>query len=78
VRPERIQLNGSGEPAVVKDVVFVGAFTRVIVDTEAGDRLTVVRQNDGSRVEPGTHVRLSWRDEDAYEIDTNPPKQEVR
>jgi putative spermidine/putrescine transport system ATP-binding protein len=66
------------EPAVVKDVVFVGAFTRVIVDTEAGDRLTVVRQNDGSLLEPGTHVRLSWRDQDAYEIEHQPPEQEVR
>jgi putative spermidine/putrescine transport system ATP-binding protein len=78
IRPERIQLNGSGEPAVVKDVVFVGAFTRVIVDTEVGDRLTVIRPNDGSVIEPGRHVRLSWRDQDAYEIEHQPPEQEVR
>ena len=79
VRPERIGLNGSGEPGVVADVVFVGAFTRILVDTDAGDRLTVVRQNDGSAVEPGTRVHLHWRDEDAYEI--QPPdneEQEVR
>jgi putative spermidine/putrescine transport system ATP-binding protein len=82
VRPERIELNGSGEPATVADVVFVGAFTRVIVDTDAGDRLTIVRQNDGSTVEPGARVHLAWRDEDAYEIDPSPPstplEQEVR
>jgi putative spermidine/putrescine transport system ATP-binding protein len=82
VRPERIELDGSGEPATVADVVFVGAFTRVIVDTDAGDRLTVVRQNDGSTVEPGARVHLAWRDEDAYEIDVSPPstplEQEVR
>ena len=82
VRPERIDLNGHGEPGVVADVVFVGAFTRYVVDTSAGDRLTVVRQSDGSRVEPGTKVNLSWRDEDAYEIkDQTPPthsKQEDR
>jgi putative spermidine/putrescine transport system ATP-binding protein len=82
VRPERIELNGSGEPATVADVVFVGAFTRVIVDTDAGDRLTIVRQNDGSTVEPGARVQLAWRDEDAYEIDASPPstplEQEVR
>src|SRR3954447_8336885 len=49
VRPERIELNGSGEPATVTETVFVGAFTRIFVDTDAGDRLTVVRTNDGSR-----------------------------
>src|SRR6476659_9012069 len=34
VRPERIELNGYGEPATVADVVFVGAFTRILVDTD--------------------------------------------
>jgi putative spermidine/putrescine transport system ATP-binding protein len=68
VRPERIELNGSGEAGVVADVVFVGAFTRILVDTDAGDQLTVVRQNDGSSVAPGTRVHVRWRDEDAYEI----------
>ena len=76
VRPERIRLDGSGEAATVDDVVFVGAYTRRHVDTESGDRLTVVRQNDGSRIEPGTRVHVRWDDADAYEIDT--PQQEVR
>jgi putative spermidine/putrescine transport system ATP-binding protein len=74
VRPERIELNGHGEPGVIADVVFVGSFTRYVVDTNAGERLTVVRQNDGSRVEPGTEVNLSWRDEDAYELKDHPPQ----
>jgi putative spermidine/putrescine transport system ATP-binding protein len=69
IRPERITLNGSGEPGTVADVVFVGAFTRILVDTDTGDRLTVVRQNDGSTVEPGTRVHVGWRPEDAYEIE---------
>ena len=76
VRPERIELDGSGEPGVVADVVFVGAFIRIHVDTDAGDRLTVVRQNDGSTLDRGTRVHVRWRDEDAYEI--NSPQQEVR
>jgi putative spermidine/putrescine transport system ATP-binding protein len=81
VRPERIQLNGHGEAATVKDVVFVGAFTRILVETESGDRLTVVRPNDGTSVEPGARVAVGWRAEDAYEI--QPPghphhEQEVR
>jgi putative spermidine/putrescine transport system ATP-binding protein len=74
VRPERIAMNGSGEPATIADVVFVGAFTRYLVDTDAGERLTVVRQNDGSSLAQGTRVHLDWRAEDAYEI--NPPKQQ--
>jgi putative spermidine/putrescine transport system ATP-binding protein len=79
VRPERIELNGTGEAATVADVVFVGAFRRILVDTDAGDRLTVVRPNVGGVVEPGTRVHVHWRDEDAYEIQPQPPKeQEVR
>jgi putative spermidine/putrescine transport system ATP-binding protein len=73
VRPERIRLNGSGEPATVADVIFVGAFTRYLVETEHGERLTVVKQSDGTTLAPGTRVALSWRDEDAYEI--QPPQE---
>jgi putative spermidine/putrescine transport system ATP-binding protein len=78
VRPERIAMNGSGEPATVVDVVFVGSFIRYLVDTDTGDRLTVVQQNtDGlSPVDAGARVHLSWRPDDAYEI--NQPLQEVR
>jgi putative spermidine/putrescine transport system ATP-binding protein len=76
VRPERIELNGRGEPGTIADLVFVGAFTRIFVDTDAGERLTVVRPNDGSRVELGTRVHVGWRDEDAYEI--QPPEQLIQ
>jgi putative spermidine/putrescine transport system ATP-binding protein len=79
VRPERIELNGHGEPGTVADVVFVGAFRRILVDTDAGDRITVVRANDGSHVEPGARVHVGWKDADAYEV--HPPtntEQEVR
>ena len=78
VRPERVAINVSGEPGTVADVVFVGSFTRLLVDTDGGDRLTVVRPNDGSRVEPGTRVQVGWRDEDAYEISHQTPSQEAR
>jgi putative spermidine/putrescine transport system ATP-binding protein len=73
VRPERIELNGHGELATVADVVFVGAFTRILVDTEGGERLTIVKQNDVAGLAPGAHVHVSWLDADAYEI--NPPEQ---
>jgi putative spermidine/putrescine transport system ATP-binding protein len=76
VRPERIELNGSGEPATVTDVVFVGAFKRILVNTDDGDRLTVVKPNDGSTtLEPGARVHVRWDDADAYEI--QPPNQSL-
>jgi hypothetical protein len=53
--------------------VFVGAFTRILVDTAAGERLTIVKQNDSSGLEPGARVHVSWHDSDAYEI--QPPEQ---
>ena len=76
VRPERIELDGYGEEGTVADVVFVGAFTRILIDTDAGERLTVVRTNDGSRVDLGARVNVGWRDEDAYEIE--PPGQPIQ
>jgi putative spermidine/putrescine transport system ATP-binding protein len=80
VRPERITFNGHGEAATIKDVVFVGAFTRYLVDTDTGDHLTVVRQNDGSSLAPGARVQLAWSAADAYEITPpeNKPLQEVK
>jgi putative spermidine/putrescine transport system ATP-binding protein len=80
VRPERITINGAGEPGTIADAVFVGSFTRYLIDTDAGDRLTVVQQSDGSRSEPGTRVHVAWRDADAYEIQPpeHPHDMEVR
>ena len=40
VRPERISFAGeAGEPATITDVVFVGAFTRYLVETDEGEQL---------------------------------------
>jgi putative spermidine/putrescine transport system ATP-binding protein len=79
VRPERIALDGAGataRPGTVADVVFVGSFIRYLVDTETGERLTVVQQNTGQpAVRPGAPVHVSWKPDDAYEI---PTPQEVR
>ena len=74
IRPERIELDGSGTPATVADVVFVGSFRRILVDTDTGERLTVVRPNVGPPIEVGSRVHVSWRPEDAYEI--QPPEHE--
>jgi putative spermidine/putrescine transport system ATP-binding protein len=68
IRPERIAIDGSGEPGTIGDVVFVGAFTRYLVDTDAGERLTVVRQSGAATLARGARIALSWRDEDAFEL----------
>lgn len=83
VRPERIQLDGTGDPATIADVVFVGSYTRYLVDTERGERLTVVRQNDGTTLEPGSSIHVAWSDADEFEIQeppgpSGPPGQEDR
>jgi putative spermidine/putrescine transport system ATP-binding protein len=76
IRPERVRLGEEGEAGRLADVVFVGSTIRLHVELERGDRLTVVRQNDGTAFAPGTQVHVAWRDEDAFEIQP-PEKQEV-
>jgi putative spermidine/putrescine transport system ATP-binding protein len=68
VRPERIAFAAEGEPATVDDVVFVGAFTRYLVSTGAGEQLSVVQQAGPAPLTPGAAVHLAWRDEDAYQL----------
>ena len=68
IRPERISLDGGGEPATVDDVVFVGAFTRYLVLTDRDERLTVVRQGGGTTLARGQRVGVSWREEDAFQL----------
>ena len=68
IRPERIKLDAGGEPAVIDDVVFVGAFTRYLVLTDRGERLTVVQQGGGPTLARGERVGISWRDEDAFQL----------
>ena len=85
VRPEKIHMtfgdDGPGEPGRVRDVVYVGMFTRYVVELDSGGELTVVRQNletSSSQVAEarGARVRLEWRPEHTYEIATT--KEEHR
>jgi putative spermidine/putrescine transport system ATP-binding protein len=70
VRPEKIVMNGTGEPGVVREIQYVGAVTRYVVELESGERLVVVRQNlESSPVGRDARVRLHWRPEHTYEID---------
>jgi putative spermidine/putrescine transport system ATP-binding protein len=79
IRPEKIHMTDAdggagGETGVIRDVVYVGMFTRYIVDLDAGGELVVVRQNlETSSQEvleaKGKRVRLEWLPEHTYEID---------
>ncbi|MDQ6885442.1 MAG: ABC transporter ATP-binding protein [Candidatus Dormibacteraeota bacterium] len=75
VRPEKIRLGGRDErpnpdevsaPGTVRDVVYVGAFTRYVVDLDAGAELVVMQQNltmssmDVLQAR-GRAVRLFWK-----------------
>jgi putative spermidine/putrescine transport system ATP-binding protein len=83
VRPEKIQMHfdgGGGESGHIRDVVYVGMFTRYIVELDSGGELTVVRQNlETSSQEAleskGRRVRLEWRPEHTYEIESTPKEE---
>jgi putative spermidine/putrescine transport system ATP-binding protein len=89
VRPEKIHLVGEDktagrgdtvEPGRIREVVYVGMFTRYIVELDSGGELTVVRQNlETSSQEAleskGRRVRLEWRPEHTYEIESTPKEE---
>ena len=77
VRPEKIRMHfdeaGEGELGRIRDVVYVGMFTRYVVELDSGGELTVVKQNlETSSQEAlesrGRRVRLVWRPEHTFEI----------
>jgi putative spermidine/putrescine transport system ATP-binding protein len=80
VRPEKIHLsydqNGSaGEGGKIRDVVYLGAVTRYIVELDAGGELVALRQNLETSSEEalqarGRRVHLAWRPEHTYVIET--------
>jgi len=68
IRPERIEFAPEGQPATVDDVVFVGAFTRYLVVTGEGERLSVVQQAGPAPLPRGAEVHLVWKEEDSFEL----------
>jgi len=85
VRPEKIRILAEGEPPVpgdqtelgaIRDVVYVGAVTRYVVELDQGGTLTVVSQNvDGfsgrAADEQGRRAVLAWRPENTFTIDAS-------
>jgi putative spermidine/putrescine transport system ATP-binding protein len=84
VRPEKIHLHDPDaaaedgahvEEGRIRDVVYVGMVTRYHVELDAGGELMVVSQNLQSTsaevlARRGSRVRLSWRPEHAFDIQT--------
>jgi putative spermidine/putrescine transport system ATP-binding protein len=83
VRPEKIRVLDDGEApeqgahverGTVREVVYLGAVTRYLVDLEAAGQLVVVRQNLDSAEEVlqarGRRVRLAWQPEQAFPIES--------
>ncbi|MGI5241756.1 ABC transporter ATP-binding protein [Dactylosporangium sp. CA-139066] len=73
LRPEKIHLDGNGDcaaPGTVAEVVYAGAFTRLVVDLDAGPRLVVLQTSapglDALRDRP---VRLTWNSSDLIALD---------
>jgi len=82
VRPEKIHMldeEEQGEPGAaelgrIREVAYVGMFTRYIVELDSGGELSVVEQNlETSSQEAleskGRRVRLEWRPEHTFEIE---------
>jgi putative spermidine/putrescine transport system ATP-binding protein len=82
VRPEKIRILAPGEDdpgaheGVVREVAYLGAVTRYLVELHDGQVLAVLRQNlDTSAATAeearGQTVRLSWRAQDTAALDSN-------
>jgi putative spermidine/putrescine transport system ATP-binding protein len=83
VRPEKITMLETGDEALrddtvesgrIRDVVYVGMFTRYVVELDSGGELTVVKQNLETSSQDvlesrGKRVRLEWRPEHTFVID---------
>ena len=77
VRPEKIVMldgdRGEGEPGRIRDVVYLGAVTRYVVELDAGGELVALRQNletssADALEQRGKRVRLTWLPEHTFEI----------
>jgi putative spermidine/putrescine transport system ATP-binding protein len=82
VRPEKIRILDDGQPpepgahvesGVIREVIYLGAVTRYVVDLEAAGELVVVRQNLDSATRAlqarGRRVRLAWQPDQAFPIE---------
>jgi putative spermidine/putrescine transport system ATP-binding protein len=82
IRPEKVHILGDADASTglrvergqIRDVAYIGAVTRYLVDLDAGGEIQVVRQNlemssQEALEQRGRRVRVAWRGEHAYAID---------
>lgn len=70
--PESAELRSAA--GVVVEAIYLGSGVRVVVDLEAGPRVTVLEQNIGGHVHGahGDRVFVTWRDADVVPLDDSP------
>ncbi|MEO5834885.1 MAG: ABC transporter ATP-binding protein [Nakamurella sp.] len=78
LRPEKIALAGaeSRVGGTVAEVIYLGAGSRVLIDLDAGTRITVVEQNSAGRtavVRRGERVGIDWSDADVVDLSSTAP-----
>ena len=91
VRPEKVRILDDGDSASdglrveggqIRDVAYIGAVTRYLVDLDGGGEIQVVRQNlemssQEALEQRGRRVRVACRDAHAYAIpDSHEQKEE--
>jgi len=90
IRPEKVRILDEAESSdglraedgQVRDVAYIGAVTRYIVDLDAGGEIQVVSQNlemssQEALEQRGRRVRVAWRGEHAYAIpESHEPQEE--
>jgi putative spermidine/putrescine transport system ATP-binding protein len=90
VRPEKIRIldesdtleqGAHSETGRIRDVVYVGMVTRYAIELDEGGELMVIRQNlettSGEALEArGRRVRLSWRPEHTFAIETGSEEEQ--
>jgi ABC-type Fe3+/spermidine/putrescine transport system ATPase subunit len=54
---------------VIRDMVYLGMYSRYLVELDSGGDMTVVAQNIGARQwMRGQHVKLAWKNEDMRQL----------
>jgi putative spermidine/putrescine transport system ATP-binding protein len=82
IRPEKVRILSDADVSTglhvergqIRDVAYIGAVTRYLVDLDAGGEIQVVRQNleessEEALEQRGRRVRVGWRGEHAFAID---------
>ncbi|MEQ6897973.1 ABC transporter ATP-binding protein [Microbacterium sp. KR10-403] len=82
LRPEKLSVSSQPPTAegirsaagVVAESIYLGSGTRIVVDLDAGGRVSVLEQNtrDRMRGAHGDRVHVSWHDDDVVAVDGAP------